>query len=171
MTRTAVPLWIILSCTVGFLWPLVLPVLLLLPPTGECFSVGGMRSSLFRRHPKSFWSKQFTGSIAGAATTSASWISSSPPSHSAPTYSSHRFSIASIRLYSSSSFSEMSVATNETSTSPTRQYTDYEKWVRRLYMTNLFHPVKMGLANMQQLHDIMGNPMDDVSGTTTQEKR
>ena len=29
-------------------------------------------------------------------------------------------------------------------------------------MTNLFHPVKMGLSNMQQLHDIMGNPMDDV---------
>lgn len=43
------------------------------------------------------------------------------------------------------------------------KYTDYEKWVRRLYMTNLFHPVKMGLSNMQQLHDLMGNPMDDVS--------
>lgn len=44
-----------------------------------------------------------------------------------------------------------------------QKYSDYEKWVRRLYMTNLFHPVKMGLSNMQQLHDIMGNPMDDVS--------
>jgi hypothetical protein len=47
-------------------------------------------------------------------------------------------------------------------TTADRKYSDYEKWVRRLYMTNLFHPVKMGLSNMQQLHDIMGNPMDDV---------
>jgi len=52
-----------------------------------------------------------------------------------------------------------------TSGSTQRNYSDYEKWVRRLYMTNLFHPVKMGLTNMQQLHDIMGNPMDDVSIT------
>ena len=44
-----------------------------------------------------------------------------------------------------------------------QKYSDYEKWVRRLYMTNMFHPVKMGLSNMQQLHDLMGNPMDDVS--------
>jgi hypothetical protein len=42
------------------------------------------------------------------------------------------------------------------------RYTDYEKWVRRLYMTNLFHPVKMGLANVQKLHELVGNPMDDV---------
>jgi hypothetical protein len=40
--------------------------------------------------------------------------------------------------------------------------TDYEKWVRRLYMTNMFHPVKMGLTNMRKLHDLIGNPMDDV---------
>jgi hypothetical protein len=42
------------------------------------------------------------------------------------------------------------------------QCTDYEKWVRRLYMTNMFHPVKMGLTNMRQLHNLLGNPMDDV---------
>jgi hypothetical protein len=42
------------------------------------------------------------------------------------------------------------------------QYSDYEKWVRRLYMTNLFHPVKMGLQNVQELHELVGNPMDDV---------
>ena len=53
----------------------------------------------------------------------------------------------------------------ETSRITVRNYSEYEKWVRRLYMTNLFHPVKMGLTNMQQLHDIMGNPMDDVSIT------
>ena len=44
-----------------------------------------------------------------------------------------------------------------------QRYTSYEKWVRRLYLTNLFHPVKMGLANMQQLHSLLGCPMDDVS--------
>ena len=40
------------------------------------------------------------------------------------------------------------------------QYTPYEIWVRRLYMTNLFHPVKMGLTNMQTLHQLLGRPMD-----------
>ena len=43
------------------------------------------------------------------------------------------------------------------------QHSLYEQWVRRLYMTNLFHPVKMGLTNMQRLHELLGNPMDDVS--------
>ena len=43
------------------------------------------------------------------------------------------------------------------------QHTSYEEWVRRLYMTNLFHPVKMGLTNMQRIHQLLGNPMDDVS--------
>jgi len=37
--------------------------------------------------------------------------------------------------------------------------TCYEKCVRRLYLTNMFHPVKMGLQNMIQLHECMGNPM------------
>ena len=39
---------------------------------------------------------------------------------------------------------------------------EYEYWVRRLYETNLFHPVKMGLTNMEQLHSALGNPMDAV---------
>jgi hypothetical protein len=42
-------------------------------------------------------------------------------------------------------------------------YTNYEKWVRRLYATNMFHPVKLGLENMHLLHKLLGNPMDDVS--------
>jgi len=42
-------------------------------------------------------------------------------------------------------------------------YTGYEKWVRRLYATNMFHPVKLGLDNMHLLHKLLGNPMDDVS--------
>jgi dihydrofolate synthase/folylpolyglutamate synthase len=43
----------------------------------------------------------------------------------------------------------------------TNDYTGYEKWVRRLYATNMFHPVKLGLENMHLLHKLLGNPMDD----------
>jgi hypothetical protein len=46
--------------------------------------------------------------------------------------------------------------------SSTPQYSGYEKWVRRLYATNMFHPVKLGLDNMRQLHQLLGSPMDDV---------
>jgi dihydrofolate synthase/folylpolyglutamate synthase len=38
---------------------------------------------------------------------------------------------------------------------------DYERLVRKLYMTNLFNPVKLGLENMDKLHEILGRPMDD----------
>jgi dihydrofolate synthase / folylpolyglutamate synthase len=41
-------------------------------------------------------------------------------------------------------------------------FTPYERWVRRLYMTNMFHPVKLGLANMEQLHAALGNPMNQI---------
>lgn len=59
--------------------------------------------------------------------------------------------------------------TNNPGASPTGQsnhppppgYTPYERWVRRLYMTNLFHPVKLGLQNIEQLHVAMGSPMDN----------
>lgn len=40
-------------------------------------------------------------------------------------------------------------------------YSLYEKCVRRLYLTNLFHPVKLGLQNIERLHNALGNPMDD----------
>lgn len=45
----------------------------------------------------------------------------------------------------------------------TIQYTPYEQWVRRLYQTNLFHPVKLGLQNMQELHEHLGRPMDKLT--------
>jgi dihydrofolate synthase / folylpolyglutamate synthase len=48
------------------------------------------------------------------------------------------------------------------STSSTRKYTDYETWVRRLYSTNLFHPVKLGLTNMIKLYEALGRPMDQT---------
>ena len=37
---------------------------------------------------------------------------------------------------------------------------EYERLVRKLYMTNLFNPVKLGLENMDRLHEILGRPMD-----------
>ena len=46
-----------------------------------------------------------------------------------------------------------------------RAYTLYEKCVRRLYLTNLFHPVKMGLDNMEDLHEALKHPMNHVSYT------
>jgi dihydrofolate synthase/folylpolyglutamate synthase len=43
------------------------------------------------------------------------------------------------------------------------KYTPYERWVRRLYQTNLFNPVKLGLHNIEQLHGALGSPMNNVS--------
>ena len=64
----------------------------------------------------------------------------------------------------SSSLSKFSVPAMDTdSTSNDVSYTGYERWVRRLYATNMFHPVKLGLENMRLLHKLIGNPMDDVS--------
>mmetsp|Transcript_9623 Transcript_9623/g.16371 ORF Transcript_9623/g.16371 Transcript_9623/m.16371 type:complete len:556 (-) Transcript_9623:11-1678(-) len=46
-----------------------------------------------------------------------------------------------------------------------REWSNYEKLVRKLYMTNLFNPVKLGLENMEKLHKAIGSPMDqpDIS--------
>jgi len=41
----------------------------------------------------------------------------------------------------------------------------YEVLVRKLYMTNMFNPVKLGLKNMEELHNLMNKPMDRVSPT------
>lgn len=41
-----------------------------------------------------------------------------------------------------------------------REGSNYEKLVRKLYMTNLFNPVKLGLENMDKLHKAIGSPMD-----------
>jgi len=50
------------------------------------------------------------------------------------------------------------------SSSPeTSEFSDYELWVRRLYETNMFHPVKLGLQNIDQLHSLLGSPTDDVT--------
>jgi dihydrofolate synthase/folylpolyglutamate synthase len=44
---------------------------------------------------------------------------------------------------------------------PPSGYSPYEQWVRRIYLTNINHPVKLGLENIEQLHEAMGSPMDD----------
>lgn len=41
-------------------------------------------------------------------------------------------------------------------------WSNYERLVRKLYQTNLFNPVKLGLENMNKLHEILGSPMDQV---------
>lgn len=46
-----------------------------------------------------------------------------------------------------------------------RGYNAYERCVRRLYLTNMFHPVKLGLDNINALHRALGNPMDSVSSS------
>ena len=47
-----------------------------------------------------------------------------------------------------------------------KEYSLYERCVRRLYLTNLFHPVKMGLQNIHQLNALLGKPLDDVDKVT-----
>ena len=58
---------------------------------------------------------------------------------------------------------QSSAMSTDVSQSTAAMHSEYEKWVRRLYTTNLFHPVKMGLQNIQQLHDLLGNPMDKTT--------
>lgn len=47
-------------------------------------------------------------------------------------------------------------------------WSNYERLVRKLYQTNLFNPVKLGLENMNKLHEILGNPMDQVRHSETE---
>jgi len=44
-----------------------------------------------------------------------------------------------------------------------KDWSNYEKLVRKLYMTNLFNPVKLGLDNMHKLHEYFGSPMDQAN--------
>ena len=46
------------------------------------------------------------------------------------------------------------------------EWSAYEKLVRKLYMTNLFNPVKLGLENMNKLHELLGNPMNQSNKVT-----
>ena len=61
----------------------------------------------------------------------------------------------------SSSSQKQSISSNST-TKEEKEWSDYERLVRKLYMTNLFNPVKLGLENMDRLHKVLGSPMDKV---------
>jgi dihydrofolate synthase/folylpolyglutamate synthase len=50
---------------------------------------------------------------------------------------------------------------NGSDSNPPTEYSPYERWVRRLYMTSFFHPVNLGLRNIKILHEALGSPMDD----------
>ena len=55
-----------------------------------------------------------------------------------------------------SSFLLISVASPEPSMSR------YELTVRKLYQVNMWHPVKLGLENIERLHGLLGNPMQGM---------
>ncbi|GKZ00188.1 hypothetical protein MPSEU_000971800 [Mayamaea pseudoterrestris] len=61
------------------------------------------------------------------------------------------------RNASNAEISDINNTTDTTAPAP-----DYDVWVRRLYTTNLYQPVKMGLDNIQQLYNLLGKPLDDV---------
>ena len=79
------------------------------------------------------------------------------------------------RLFSSSNMSEVpivstSISDNESAATFTpssekdgKQHTLYEELVRKLYMTNLYNPVKLGLENTVKLHEVLGSPLNNVS--------
>jgi hypothetical protein len=81
-----------------------------------------------------------------------------PLSHPRASTSTATFASTTTRLFASTP----SVMETDNTNTDGNEYTPYEKWVRRLYLTNLFHPVKMGLTNMRALHQLMGSPMDQV---------
>ena len=62
-----------------------------------------------------------------------------------------------------SSSQKQSISSNSTTSKEEKEWSDYERLVRKLYMTNLFNPVKLGLENMDRLHKILGSPMDKVN--------
>jgi dihydrofolate synthase/folylpolyglutamate synthase len=44
---------------------------------------------------------------------------------------------------------------------PPPEYSPFERWIRRLYMTPILHPVNLGLRNIMMLHEALGSPMND----------
>ena len=58
---------------------------------------------------------------------------------------------------------ELHDATDKVNATQQQPASVYEEMVARLYQTPFFHPVSSGLSNIQKLHSLIGNPMDDVS--------
>ena len=116
----------------------------------EMASSGARSNTLRRAFAHSF--------LSGRWLTRAVHIPSSSNTHyflrSSPSFSLHLSST--MRSFSSSSPTD---ATNN-GVKEEREWSNYEKLVRKLYMTNLFNPVKLGLENMDKLHKAIGSPMD-----------
>ena len=72
-------------------------------------------------------------------------------------------SSSSQKRYTSSNTSSSSHKPQKEGEEESENWSNYERLVRKLYMTNLFNPVKLGLENMDRLHKILGSPMDQVS--------
>lgn len=66
------------------------------------------------------------------------------------------------RHFSSASFNPDTIMSVSDTDLGAGKHSDYERWVRRLYMTNMFHPVKLGLENIEKLYELLGNPLDDA---------
>jgi dihydrofolate synthase / folylpolyglutamate synthase len=72
-----------------------------------------------------------------------------------------KYKFDSVSNFSLTATPQTSMAT-ASSSSGNASPSDYEHWVRRLYETNMFHPVKMGLANIESLYEALGKPMDST---------
>jgi dihydrofolate synthase/folylpolyglutamate synthase len=81
-------------------------------------------------------------------------------------FQSSRVGNFSIRSLKSSFSSTTSFQKHPLKNNTDNEWSRYEQLVRKLYMTNLFNPVKLGLENMDRLHALLGRPMDQVSFTS-----
>lgn len=81
----------------------------------------------------------------------------------ASTINNQSYSNSNINMNAPSSTSQKQSISSNSTTKEEKEWSDYERLVRKLYMTNLFNPVKLGLENMDRLHKILGSPMDKVN--------
>ena len=68
-----------------------------------------------------------------------------------------------LNMNAPSSSQKQSISSNSTTSKEEKEWSDYERLVRKLYMTNLFNPLKLALKHMDRLHKILGSPMDKVN--------
>lgn len=140
----------------------VLSVVLCLSALSPQYFVGGMalyhsRSTSFRR-----------GCFAVLSTISRTSGSERPDNRLAKLRTRHPLMrpLVSTQLYSNSSGNYASASSQKSSVeldaNQQKELSNYERLVRKLYMTNLFNPVKLGLENMDRLHMALGSPMDQV---------
>jgi len=126
----------------------------------------GLRSVAFRRIPAAMRSSSCIGvggkwplGNSNAASKSALQPSNMPLLSTSLILSSFRSNSNGASRLSSSSSRKQSTSDDDTEQEE-GSWSNYERLVRKLYMTNLFNPVKLGLENMDRLHKLLGIPMD-----------